>query len=301
MKKKLIIFLCITLAIVFIPQVRAQAPQSTLRVSPVIINVNLSPGKTYTYDITVSNMSHSPLPATITFDNFDTDETGKEITFPDKVDNSILSWVSAEPKNLLIPAGERRTVKLTIQLPRQIPLGGYYGVMFVEPVFNQASQSSLVNAKVGVLMLANVGVTDKNPSIDLVESTNDKHLYMSGPVKQILRIKNNSLNHFTAKPRILVEPFFGKKITYQFEDKVIFPGKIRRWDTSFELPDYYHGYYKTTLRISTGNGHELSYSGYIIGFPMLTVSFFLAIGAITVFTVIYRKRVKKALAALLSK
>jgi hypothetical protein len=172
--------------------------------------------------------------------------------------------------------------------------------LFVEPVISAKADASLVTAKVGVLMLANIGVsTDKN-KIEVISSEFNKSIYSSGPVNNTLRIRNTTLNHFTAKPILRIEPLFGKPVTVPLEEKIIFPGKIRRWDSSFELPDYYHGFYKTVLTISTGKGHQEKREGYILAFPLLKAFGVILLLVLLTLSVIYRRRILKGLRILIS-
>jgi hypothetical protein len=296
--KKYILAILFLITIIFPPAAQAQ---SVVGVSPVILNIELSPGKTYTYDVTISNSSRSPLPVKLTFDNFNTDEKGIDLS-PGNTqnDNSILPWVAVSPQDLIIPAQSKKTVTITITLPKRIPVGGYYGVLFVEPIISAETKTSIVSAKVGVLMLANIGVSSKKNTIEFVSSTYDKKIYSQGPVKNTFRIKNTTLNHFSAKPVLTVEPLLGKKTTIPLEEKIIFPGKIRLWDAFFELPDYYHGYYKTTLTVSTGNGQVQVLENYILAFPVLQAVGTLILVTLVLLTIIFRRRVSKAVRILLS-
>lgn len=271
MKKNIYIILLTCVLLLQAPRAWAHTNPATLRISPVIVDVALSPGKLYSYEVKIENLSDKPMPVHIGFDTFETDEDGQTVAGSGSSDNSLVPWLNVNQSDAIIPAQTTKTVQVTISLPKKIPLGGYYGLMFVEPIPRTASDASQVSAKVGVLFMANVGVVEKNKQIELVQSYNDKSIYSQGPVLQTLRIKNNSLSHVTVKPRLEIKPWLGEKKVYWFEDKIIFPGKIRKWVQPFELPNYYQGFFRTTLIISTGNGHEQRYPGVIFALPVLSI------------------------------
>lgn len=296
--KKYIVIIFTLILLIFPVSVHSE---SEIGVSPVILNIELSPGKKYSYEITITNSSRSPLPTTLTFDNFETDETGIDFsTIDSQNENSILPWVTLSEKDFIIPAQSKKTVTLIISLPDTIPVGGYYGVLFVEPVVSAQTKTSVVSAKVGVLMLANIGVSTKKNTVEFVSSVFDKALYVEGPVKNTLRIKNTTLNHFSVKPVLTIEPFLGKSFSVPLEEKIIFPGKVRKWESQFELSDYYHGYYKTTLKVSTGNGNQQVLTGYILAFPVIPALSILITLSVIILVAAYRKRVIKAVRILLS-
>ena len=144
----------------FLPQ-HVHAAGQSLRVSPVIINVALSPDKTYTHEVTIENLTNAPMPLKASFNDFIT--TGEEggYVFQDTKTNPLLSWSTLSESEFILSPKEKKKLQLTIHTPKQIPLGGYYGVLFFEPVIqNSQPTTTTINSKIGILMLANVGVPD---------------------------------------------------------------------------------------------------------------------------------------------
>ncbi len=299
-------------ALLFLPT-NAIAAEQSLRVSPVIINVTLSPDKTYTHEVTVENLTDKPLPLRATFNDFLTADEEGGYVFEDTKTNPLLSWITLNETEFIINPNEKKTMQMIIKTPKSISLGGYYGILFFEPVVqNVANNGARVSSKVGVLMLANVGAPDKNaPAAEIVDVTTPL-LDSDGDIPLVLRVKNISLNFFTAKPIVKVTPFIN---THTFlpgimadqdvkertlEDKIIFPGKIRRWTEEHALQTLTPNIYKTDITVSTGNGQSVTKSSYIIVFPAAKALLILMIVIVLSIIITKRKRLRNVIKELVS-
>ncbi len=291
------------LFILFNPKATFAAEKSTIkpfiRVSPVILNIILSPGKTYQYDIKVGNLLNSPLPLRAALDNFepsDEDAGGKIETSP------LLSWITYDPKDMIIPAGEEKIIHLSVSIPKTVPIGGYYATFFLEPVlpFQEARQTPSVQAKIAVLLLANIGVPGLSHQAEITDFSFEKFIYKKNPLDVTFRVKNLSLYHFSAKPFVTIKPLFGAEKKFEIEEKIVLPGKLRTWKKQLELSDYWHGLYTATLAVSTGNGHQIKRTAYFIGFPFGTGSILVVLLILIVFLGRKRKNLRQFVKTLFS-
>jgi hypothetical protein len=273
----------------------AEQPEKLIEISPLIFNISLDPGKTYNYKLKVKNLTKSPLPVKAYFENFtSTGEDGGYIF--DNKPNPLISWSTVSPKDLIIPANESRELDLKITIPNQVSLGGYYGVLFIEPLINQkTNQNTLVSAKIGALLLANVGVNDIAKAKIIEFQTN--LISEDDEVNILLRVRNEGLNHFSAKPKIIFEPIIGNKKTVNLEEKFVFPGKVRRWEQSIKIPNKWHGIYRVKVSVSTGNGQQVYDEKLFISFPISKAILIILIASLIMFLTIKRDRVKKAIRA----
>lgn len=120
-------------------------------------------------------------------------------------------------------------------------------------------------------------------------------------VPLLLRVKNTSLNFFTAKPILKIKPFlFGDERTQFLEEKIIFPSKIRRWQSMVTLENIGIGIYHVTMQVSTGNGNIIQTTRTLIIFPWKPVLIFLIIALVLLWSVKNRTRLQKAMKALVS-
>jgi hypothetical protein len=280
----------------------AYAAPQTLRVSPVIINVSLSPGKTYSNEVTIENLTNSPLPLRATLNDFMTSSEEGGYIFENTKNNPILSWIKLSDTDFLLNPKEKKTIQMTITTPSKIPLGGYYGVLFFEPVLkNTPTNTTQVSAKIGVLMLANVGVVDPKAKKAEILTFTTGQFHEDGTLPLLLRVKNVSLNFFTAKPSLLVTPLlpFGQATqTVPLEDKIIFPGSVRRWTADAITQTLTPNTYKAVINVSSGNGQIVSRENYFVVFPLrLAIEIILGVLLLS-FIIVKRKRFKEAIKAL---
>ncbi len=283
----------------------AYAAGQSLRVSPVIINVGLSPNKSYTHEVTIENLTELPMPLKASFNDFIT--TGEEggYVFQDTQTNPLLTWSKLSETDFILKPKEKKQLQLTIHTPTSIPLGGYYGVLFFEPVLQNAQPvTTTINSKVGILMLANIGVPDTHAQKAEIETFTTDHFSSDGNLPLVLRVKNISLNFFTAKPILTFTPlltFQGesavKKIT--LDDKIIFPGLIRRWEEDPVVEHLAPNLYAVSMHVSTGDGHYISASTHLLVFPLFQALQLIALLGVIVFLIAKRKRLRKALVALI--
>jgi hypothetical protein len=281
---------------------KALAQQQTLRVSPVIINVTLSPGKTHTHEVTIENLSNAPVPLRASLSDFMTSGEEGGYIFEETKDNPLLDWIQLDENEFILNPKEKKTLRMKIVTPNSIQVGGYYGVLFFEPVA-QADQSAItkVNAKIGVLMLANIGIPDPNAKHAEILAFETEMLNSSGTVPFLLRVKNVSLNFFSAKPHLTVTPLISlgsEPKQFDLEEKTIFPGNIRRWTENTTVENLPPNIYKAQISVSSGNGQVVTAEKYIVVLPLVPAGIIAATILFVLFLIVKRKRLGKTAKAI---
>jgi hypothetical protein len=288
MKKKLINITFI-IVITFITVIRAQAA-SSVTVFPSIISLVLSPGKTSSSILTVKNNGDIPLPVRLRFEPL-------LLTDDSSTLRSIGSWISLSKSSLLIPAQSEEKMEIKISIPKTIDLGGYYGMLYVEPLTSVQNKSgSLVMTKMGVLLLGSVGVQQiPLNSIEVQKPTLNS--FISDSKTRILsyQVKNNALNHISAKPYVIIHPLGGKTETVELEERLIFPGKKRLWESPITVKDGSRLYYSADLFVSIGNGLSQKKSFSFIIFPIQQSIILVLCIAISISIEKRRKQIKEAI------
>lgn len=277
------------------------AVKPVLGVSPVIFNISLQPGKTYIYNVEVVNLTDSPVPVQAMMDTLETTDEDDAFKSPQEA-SPLLSWVTLDTKDMIIPPKGKKAITVTIKIPNVIPVGGYYGILFFQPQFPALKDSdTIISAKIGVPFLASVGVApEMSQPAEIIDFSFDNVVYENGPVVGSLRVKNTALSHFTAKPVLKVRSLFGKKKTILLEEKIVFPGKGRKWQTSFELPTYVD-IYTISAVVSTGNGNQIEQETYIVAFPWKLLALVMLIGLGITVAIRNNKRIIEALLILIGK
>jgi len=167
-------------------------------------------------------------------------------------------------------------------------------MVFLEPVPQPSaeSQATQVVARIGVLLLGSVGIQDTH-ALDILTFDLPLISDSTDAIPVLLRIKNTGLEYLTAKPIITMHPIHGHDEKTIWEDKVVFPGNIRRWEKQEKVAGWNIYAIKTT--VSIGNGKTISTERLLIVFPYKIA--LLTIVALILISFLYlkRKNVKKAL------
>ena len=232
----------------------------------------------------------------VAVEGFDaSDEEGGIRTSNQEV-SPLANWIKLNTSDVIIPAKNTYDFEAEILVPKKVPIGGYFAMIFFSPVV----PSKTVAAKVGVVMLANIGVAfDQKNNGEIVKFSFDKKLYQQSPVSAIIRVKNTSLNYFTAKPFLSIKPLFGNSQIFELEEKTILPGKTRRWEKVYSLRNLYHGLYKADLAVSLEKGDFIYSQTYFFGFPLYSAAAAILTIGIIIYGLVFRKRVAKALRLLM--
>jgi hypothetical protein len=295
-KNILIAFALTTGYLLLATVVFAQSASQMIQVSPAIIDISLSPGKTYQYEIKIANLSDIPLPVRLTPDNFDVNDEEGGYDFnaaPSKT--SLSNWVTTDPKDVILPAQTQIKVKLTINLPKAIPIGGYYSMLFIEPVIPQTGvYQSLVLPKIGVLLLANIGAQSEGVKGEILSYNLNQMIYSKNDLLATdFRFKNLSLNFYSAKPFLTIKNIFGQAIKNELGEKIIFPGKIRHWRNNLELNNLSYGIYSANLAVSVGQGVQITKKSYFLLLPVKLLLILILLTTFLIFITVKRPRLIK--------
>ncbi len=270
----------------------------TLRISPVILKLELSPGKKTEQVITVDNLLNSPLPLKATIDGFDAndEENGYKVT-GEVVNSPLTKWINLDKADTIIPANSSEKFLVTINVPSEVPFGGYYAIIFFTPLITplESADNSQINAKIGALALANIGTTAIQSQAEILDFSLNKKFFQNDSPKVTLRLKNTGLNFFTAQPQLSIKPFFGKTENLDFEEKTVLPGKVRRWEKNLDLKNHTGVFYTISLKTSLGNDQKITSSSYFFGFPIKQLSIYTASFILTFYLLRHFKRVIKAI------
>ncbi len=290
--------LCIYILVALLRPQPVSAAAQSIRISPIIINLTLSPGKTASHEATIENLSDTPLPLRAEMNNFSVSDEDGGYNFSGSNTHTLLSWITLDQKEYILQPREKKKITIHITTPKSIALGGYYGMLFFEPVQQNTENATMVNSKIGILMLANIGVPDPKAKKADIKEFSHPLVTMDGTLPITLRVKNISLNFFTAKPSVTMTPLLGRQRTSQpkyLEEKIIFPDKVRRWEDNTSINGLNPNIYRTTIAVSTGNGQQEIQTDYIIVLPSIPTIAIIVVTICVIFLISIRKRLKKAL------
>jgi hypothetical protein len=296
MKKNAFLISLLTFVFIFnSPAVLAQKRPVTevFSVSPIIMKISLSPGKETKYDVRVKNLLKAPLPMHAEIEQpLETEETSGA--------NSLAAWAHIDIPDMILQPGEQKTLKLTIKTPSKIPLGGYYGTLFLQPLMRAKSAGgSEILSRVGVIILANIGVPDLSAKARIPEFAIGKSVDNNRQRTADFKVKNLSLYHFSAKPFLVVNPVIGHTKTFEIPEKIILPGKLRTWNETIDWPYSFYNIYDIRLLVSVGNGNQILYQTRYYDLPYRGIALIVILSVIGIIAYKRRKKLRKALRVLI--
>lgn len=271
---------------------------SSLRVSPVILKIQLQPGAKHLYPITIENLSDLPMPIRASVEGFDpSDELSGFIPNPAIETSPLAHWISIAEPDTIIPAHQAHEFLVKISIPATVPIGGYYAMIYFTPLYQNGS----IGSKIGVITLANIGVQDslQNKAI-IAEFHFEKLIYEHGPIASTVRIKNDSLHYFSTKPRLILSPYWGESDMVELDEKTILPGKSRAWKSIFTIQNSKWGIYKATVKTSIENGETISKTIPLVIFPYKIFLIFFLLVSVILWIIRKRQNIHTAIRLLLS-
>lgn len=287
-------FVALVATIIAVPSSSTVFAQSAnaangLEISPVLSEIVVDKGGTYSVDINVHNVSISKLYFDASVDDFGPkDETGTPSiildTTKEPLVTSIKSWVQYIPSFILAP-NEKTTIKATITVPDDAEPGGHYGVVRFAGREQQAGTGGVgLIASAGTLMLITVkGDAKESLTLASFETTKDSkqtNWFETSPVTFVSRFTNDGSVHVKPIGQIEIKDTFGKPVTTLPVNDAkgnVLPGGTRRFESTLNKP-WMFGHYTADLSIAygtTGQAIVSSISFWIIPWKLVLAGLFI--------------------------
>ena len=241
-----------------------------LEIAPPVLNIKANPGETVRTNISLRDVSTSPLVVRNQINDFVAagedgtprlllEENGDQETSP----YSLKDWVQPLPQFTLQPR-EVNQLPVTIRVPADAAPGGYYAVVrfTASPPGLDGSGVSL-SASLGTLILLRVnGDAKEDMKVEEFSATKngqENWLFESAPITFLARIKNNGSSHEQPTGQASVKDMFGNavaNINFNLNRSNILPGSIRKFeqplDSSVIGDRFLFGRYTADLKMSYG-------------------------------------------------
>lgn len=252
-----------------------------------------------TETVTLDNTTNQTLTIQTSLRNFTANgEEGAVTLTNEDTGYSLAKWIEVTPSTVTLPARSSQNFTFTITPPPNAEPGGHYGsiIFSTVPTPNAKGTGAAVSEQVASLILYTIpGNTNEDA---IVESFNpDKPFYQFGPVTFSLRVKNLGQVHIQPLGQILVKGTFGDEYVVNLQPYNVLPTAIRNIPIVLSK-HLLIGRYTVQLIATYGDTNkQLSASTEFYAFP---VEYGLIVLAVLVIIFILRKRIGKALKALLT-
>lgn len=234
--------------------------EGSLAISPFLIDTQIQPGQSQEHTITVFNVTNSPLPITVSINDFVPSGEHGSVRFLDTGQQShssfsLASWITItrQPEFVVEPQGQT-TIALTLRVPVDAEPGTHYGGLLFSTRDTAASTANTtVVRKVGALLLVATGKTD--PAGNIQHFTSDKQWYTTPAVAFASTFVNTGNVHLSPKGQVEIRNMFGRLIgeSYMNENaQFVLPHNSRVFEGVFQKP-WLFGRYSAKLTFWYGN------------------------------------------------
>lgn len=291
----------------------ATTSTNVLKASPVRTDITVLPGASKTVQMTVTNLTNSPVVvSSIENDFVSADEKGSPALILDAntyaPTHSLKRFLTKIP-DTTIPALKSITVNLIVTVPAGTQAGGYYGAVRFTPATNADGGQVNLNPSVASLVL----LTVPGPTVEKLNLTNfdvqqKNHtgttFFNGDDISVLIRFENKGNIQEGPFGKISIKN--GKNVVYETDFNVttprdqVLPDSARRWDVPLKNISGF-GYYTVTGTLTYGQVNQtidISKSfwvipqAYIIG---AIIALVVVIGIILFLVFFVRGRMKRRL------
>ena len=238
-------------------------------ISPAVIEEELENGETKDYQIDIYNLTEIPQAVKVYVNDFTAENYSgaMKIIRSESANYSISKWVDLSRSNLLLEPGQKETLDFRLSVPKNAEPGGYYGVIFFEPLDSAAfdDDSSLgVVGRMGALLEITVGGEIVEAGQVMGATTNKDCTGVGcsftapgfleyGPVSFTFDFENTGNVHVGVSGKIEIYNIFRQKIAeIPIEEKTVLPGTIRTFEAKW-MRELLTGRYRAKLILNYGS------------------------------------------------
>lgn len=270
-------------------------PLQSLRVTPIINDLQLISGKRTTFPLTIQNLSKDPIGIHADISGYD--QIGEVPLFEQKP-SAMINWTHLSKQDILLPPHSTKTIIVTITPPSHLPPSGYYETIFLTPIVNQqiVPGSPIILSRVGALVLGTIGKLNYDQLAKKVKISDfsPSHAVVNTFPKTIsFTVSNYYFTHFDAKPFLTITPLFGKAQTTLIADKHVLPNSARIWQYQPTVQTN-RLFYRMHLAISVGDGKQVFADTWFVVVPYRLLIIVLLIAVMLYFVLFRHKQIKKA-------
>jgi hypothetical protein len=232
-------------------------------VSPVNLELSLSPGETSTQKMMIVNRLGRTADFKIEMEDFQgsTDPDKSTVFLGDQSSGvtSAKDWIKPEVSDISLNHGDRLSLPITITVPQDASAGSHYAAVFAsvgseDP--NGGKDKVRLVSRAGLLVLINIPGVNKE-SGQLTEFKTDKIFYKNGPVGFSTVFQNDGNVYERVKAEISITNILGSEVGHVVvPDWVVLSNSSRR-QTAEWSNKWLFGVYRAHITLFYGFGGNL--------------------------------------------
>ncbi len=236
--------------------------QGDFVVGPGRAEIEVKPGQTVTYDISVANRISDDRQFELMVEDVSGSQDGSQSVImlgDERGPYSIKDYISFPRNTFKLDLGERAKIPVTISIPEDAEPGGYYGSVLVSTVRSSGgadavgAASSPIIARIGTLFFITVpGDIKKGGELKEFGLVNKKLWYESGPIDMAILYQNTGSVHLNPYGEIRIKNLFNEEVGFvELEPWFSLPGSMRSREVSWNR-ELLFGRYTVTAYINRG-------------------------------------------------
>jgi hypothetical protein len=277
------------------------AVKQSIRVSPIINDLQLIPGKATAIDLNIENLSNTSIGIHAEISGID--ETNQGIS-ANELSSILTKWTTITDPDIVLDPLSQKSMRIIIDPPKDAKESGYYETIFLTPIISSKKETTnpVVLSRIGVIVLGSVGILDYDDLLGKVSIEDFKpttYVFEEKKATLTFLVENKYFTHFTAKPFLTIKPLFGQEKTVLLEERHIFPGSEKSWKVQAPLGKSI--FYKAKLAVSIGEGNQILAETWFLAMPYQQILLLILAVGIIWLILFKRNRLKKAILALFGK
>lgn len=246
-----IVLIILSLFFFFSFPVQAFSQQTSLGVSPAIVEEVLFPGEEKIISVFVFNTTDLPLAVKAKAESFAVREYVSQSA---KKTFDASSWIKIVPADFILLPHKPQKVEIAVDVPFKAEPGGHYATVYFQPLVaanHTLSKDTYLVARVGVLTFLTVrGQIVQQAELGDLQTAS---LSQVGPQSFSLAFHNQGNIHLLPSGEVVIKNFMGKEMErVRFSPQIVLPGTKRdlevRWEKRFLL-----GRFSAQAHISYGS------------------------------------------------
>ncbi len=236
--------------------------QGDFVVGPGRAEIEVKPGQTVVYEISVSNrISDGRRFELVVEDIAGSDDASRAMVFlgEERGPHTIKDYISFPENSFTLNLGERARVPVTISIPADAEPGGYYGGVLVSTVKDEGDNGgagtarSPIVARIGTLFFITVpGEVVKGGETKDFSLARPSWWFEKGPIDMRILYENTGSVHVNPYGEVRITNLFGEEVGFvELEPWFVLPKSLRTRDISWDR-ELLFGRYTATALVNRG-------------------------------------------------
>jgi len=256
---KSFVFFIVAFSIIFskVAVLYAQT-ETTISVSPAILDLIIKPGETTQVILTIRNGGGFALPVSVSPKSLLLEE--EEITNKEsRKASDASSWIKLDNAEFLLAENETKKVSVGISVPKEASPGGHYAQLSVRGLSLEQSQdtgASIVIPEVAVTVLVTVpGEVTTSVGFEKKDKLFPLFLTPGADFKKSFTVINNGNIHDMITPSLVIEKSGIELYRQKLSSRVVLPHTKKVFKEILQMPRDY-GVYKAYIELQYANGQK---------------------------------------------